>query len=82
VRITLTNGKSLEMFVEHARGCLQRPLSDAGREAKFRSLAEAELAPPAVEHLIEQCWSLAELPDAGAIARAGAAPDAQLAAGD
>lgn len=81
VRITLTNGKSLEMFVEHARGCLQRPLSDADLEAKFRSLAAAELAPPAVEHLIEQCWSLAELPDAGAIARAGAAPHAQLTMG-
>jgi 2-methylcitrate dehydratase PrpD len=75
VRITLTNGKNLEMFVEHARGCLQRPMSDADLSAKFRGLAAAELAPRAVEQLIEQCWSLAELPDAGAIARAGAALD-------
>lgn len=45
VRITLANGNSLEMFVEHARGCLQRPLSDADLEAKFRNLAAAELAP-------------------------------------
>ncbi len=73
VRITLTNGKSLEMFVEHARGCLQRPMSDADLEAKFRSLAAAELASRAVEQLIEQCWSLASLPDAGAIARASVA---------
>jgi 2-methylcitrate dehydratase PrpD len=76
VRITLTNGKRFEMFVEHARGSLKRPLSDADLEAKFRSLAEAELAPPAVEHLIAKCWSLPELPDAGAIARACAAPEA------
>ncbi len=76
VRVTLAGGKSFEMFVEHARGSLRRPLSDADLEAKFRGLAAAGLAPPAVEHLIEQCWSLADLPDAGAIARACAAPDA------
>jgi len=76
VRITLAGGESFEVFVEHARGSLRRPLSDADLEAKFRGLAAAGLAPPAVEHLIEQCWLLAELPDAGAIARACAAPDA------
>ncbi len=73
VRIMLIGSEILERFVEHARGSLKRPLSDADLEAKFRSLAATELAPPAVEHLIEQCWSLAKLPDAGAIARASAA---------
>ncbi len=76
VRITLANGKALELFVEQARGSQQRPLSDADLDAKFRSLAAAELAPRAIEQLLGQCRSLAELPDAGAIARAGAAPDA------
>lgn len=70
VRITLANGNNLDMFVEHARGCLQRPLSDADLDAKFRSLAAAELAPRAVEQLLGQCRSLASLPDAGILARA------------
>jgi len=73
VRIALTDGRQFEMFVEQARGSLQRPLSDADLDAKFRSLAAAELAPRAVEQLLGHCRSLASLPDAGLIARASVA---------
>ena len=73
VRVSLADGAHREMFVEHARGCLERPMSEAELEAKFRSLAAAELAPPAIEGLIEQCWSLARLPDAADIARGSVA---------
>jgi len=73
VRMILANGTMREMFVEHARGSIQRPLSDAELEAKFRGLAAAELTPAQTEQLIERCWSLASLPDAGAIARASVA---------
>lgn len=73
VRITLASGANHERFVVRARGCLARPMSDADLEAKFRGLAAAELAPHAVEQLIELCWSLARLPDAGALARASVA---------
>ena len=38
-------------------------------EAKFRDLAATELAPREIETLVEQCWSLAQLPDAGVLAR-------------
>ncbi len=70
VKITLANGVSHEMFVAHARGSLQRPLSDADLEAKFRRLAATVLAPQGIENLISMCGSLADLPDAGAIGRA------------
>ena len=73
VRISLVSGAAHEMFVEQARGSLERPLSDAEIEAKFRSLAANELDPTAIEQLIGRCWSLASLPDAGVIARGSVA---------
>lgn len=73
VGITLDSGAAHEMFVESARGSLERPMSDAELEAKFRGLAAAELAPAQIEQLISLCWSLASLPDAGALARASVA---------
>jgi 2-methylcitrate dehydratase PrpD len=69
VRISLANGTGHEMFVEHARGSLERPMTDAELEAKFRSLAALELAPREIEKLLQQCWSLAELPNAAVLAR-------------
>ncbi|HYC49453.1 MAG TPA: MmgE/PrpD family protein [Burkholderiales bacterium] len=69
VRVTLANGASHETFVEHARGSLERPMTDAELDAKFRSLAAAELTPVQVDRLAEQCWSLEKLPDAAVIAR-------------
>lgn len=70
VSIRLKDGRRLKKTIAHATGSLERPMSDADLEAKFRSLAAAEFTPRAIEQLIEQCWSLAQLPDAGALARA------------
>lgn len=69
VRVTTKNGKSYETFVERARGSLERPMSDAELDAKFRALAATELKPAQIEKLAEECWSLAKMPDAAALAR-------------
>lgn len=69
VRVTLADGASHESFVEHARGSLQRPLTDTELDAKFRALAALELTPAQVERLAEQCWTLERLPDASILAR-------------
>ena len=58
---------------EHALGTLKRPMSDADLEAKFRALAQDLLPAAQVEDIIKQCWRIAELDDAGAVARAAAA---------
>jgi len=73
VCITHNGGTHHEIFVEHARGSRERPLSDAEIESKFRSLARAELSPHAIDRLIDSCWLLAQLPDVGDIARASVA---------
>ncbi len=77
VSLTLKDGSMLEKFVAHALGSLERPMTDAQLEAKFRLLAAAVIPPSAVDGLVRQCWSLAQLPDAGTLARAGA-PNPQV----
>jgi 2-methylcitrate dehydratase PrpD len=69
VRVVLANGATHEIFVERARGSLERPMTDAELDAKFRSLAASELAPAQIDRLAEQCWSLHEQQDAAVIAR-------------
>ena len=70
VTIRLRNGKTLERFVEHAVGSLDRPMSDADLEAKFRGLANGILSKPESDKLIALCWEIGKLKDAGEVARA------------
>jgi len=69
VSIRLKNGKVLEKFIEHAVGSKDRPMSDADLEAKFRGLADGILSKPEGDRLIQSCWNVAGLKDAGEVAR-------------
>lgn len=70
VFIRLKDGRTLERRVLHALGTLERPMSDADLEAKFRALAAGILSDRQSDEVIRLCWAVEELPDAGAIARA------------
>jgi 2-methylcitrate dehydratase PrpD len=70
VAIRLRNGKTVEKFVEHAIGSLDRPMSDADLEAKFRGLTAAVLPAAQVDRLIALCWDIGKLKDAAEVARA------------
>ena len=70
IAIRLKNGKTLEKRIEHAIGSLDRPMSDADLEAKFRALAKGILAAPKIDRLIGMCRDVAKLADAGELARA------------
>ena len=70
VSIKLKSGKTLEKYVEHAVGSLDRPMSDADLEAKFRGLAQGILSRSETEKLIRLCWDVGKLEDVGAVARA------------
>jgi 2-methylcitrate dehydratase PrpD len=70
VSIKLKNGKTLEKYVEHAVGSLDRPMSDADLEGKFRGLAQGILSKSETDKLIRLCWDVGKLVDAGAVARA------------
>lgn len=73
VRIELRDGTSLERHVEHALGTLEHPMSDADLEEKFRALAEGTLPAGRIGQLIDACWNVFRLEDAGVIARLAAA---------
>jgi len=70
--ITLTDGRKLETFIEHAVGSLERPMSDTDLEAKFMGLVDGVLAAPRARVLMDRCWKIDSLPDAAELARAAA----------
>jgi 2-methylcitrate dehydratase PrpD len=72
VTIRAPGGRSFTRHIEHALGSLKRPMSDADLEAKFRALADDVLPAAQAEEIIELCWRVAALDDAGAVARAAA----------
>jgi 2-methylcitrate dehydratase PrpD len=69
VTILLKNGDRLPVFVEHAIGSVQNPMSDRMLEDKFRGLSEGILSPDTTDRLIDLCWGADKLVDVGQIAR-------------
>jgi 2-methylcitrate dehydratase PrpD len=70
VTIRLKDGRVLEKHVPHALGTVARPMSDADLEAKFRGLVEPVCGRAQADRIIDLCWRVESLGDAGEIARA------------
>jgi len=66
----LADGRSVDMFIEHVVGSVERPMSDADLEAKFLGLAEGVLPADRTRRLIDLCWRVEELPGVAAVAAA------------
>ena len=75
VTAVLKDGRRVHVFVEHAIGSLQNPMTDANLEAKFHGLSDAVLGAAQTGELIKACWKIAAAPDVRALA-ALAAPRA------
>ncbi len=69
VTVHLKGGRTEHVFVEHAIGSLERPMSDADLEAKFRGLAEPVIGKDKAAALIAACWQLGEARDVSAVIR-------------
>ncbi len=69
VSVTLKDGRTIDKHVLHAIGSLERPMTDADLEAKFRGQAEGVLSGARTRQLIELCWGVSSIDDAGDIAR-------------
>jgi 2-methylcitrate dehydratase PrpD len=74
IEIRLRDGKVLNKHVAHAIGSLERPMTDADLEEKFRGLTDAILPKARTQALIKTCWKVSELADAGELARAAVPP--------
>jgi len=68
VTAILKGGSRIVVHVEHAIGSLQRPLSDAQLEAKFRSLVEPVLGDARTGDITRSCWKLGAMADVRALA--------------
>ena len=69
VALHMKNGRALKVDVPHALGSVQRPMSDADLEAKFRDLAQLGAPGRETRSTIDRVWSLDALADASALAR-------------
>jgi 2-methylcitrate dehydratase PrpD len=69
VTVLLKNGERLAIFVEHAVGSVEKPMSDRQLEDKLRGLADGILPAGQTRDIIDLCWRADTLADAGDIAR-------------
>jgi len=59
VRLTTTDGRELHIFVEHAIGSLERPMSDEQLKAKFVDQAEPLIGTDRAGQAFDRCMTLA-----------------------
>ena len=69
VTAVLRGGRKVHVRVDHAIGSLERPLSDAQLEAKFRSLADPVIGKERAQAAIGVCWKLAQAKDVQELVR-------------
>jgi 2-methylcitrate dehydratase PrpD len=63
VTAVLRDGRRVHVFVEHAIGSVQRPMSDAALDAKFATLSGPILGAARTGELVAACRRLGDLPD-------------------
>ena len=63
VTAVLRDGRRVHVFIEHAIGSLQNPMSDANLEAKFKGLSDPVLGAARTAALIKACWAIGEAGD-------------------
>ena len=68
--IHLKNGAHHHLFLKHAIGSLQRPMTNTLLEQKFHNLVDSVLGAVRANGLIAQAWDFANASDVGEIARA------------
>jgi len=69
VVVLLKDGARHHAFVPHATGSLERPMSDADLENKFKALVEWGFSTCNAYDVIELVWSFDNINDAAALAR-------------
>jgi 2-methylcitrate dehydratase PrpD len=63
VTAILADGRKVRVFVGHAIGSLEKPMSDKDLEMKFHSMADAVIGAAKAGALIEACWKLGAAKD-------------------
>ena len=66
----LKDGRQVHVFVEHAIGSMQNPMSDAQLEGKFHSLADGVIGAERAQAAIAACWAMNQAPGVQALLQA------------
>jgi 2-methylcitrate dehydratase PrpD len=72
VTVTLTDGTRHSCPIEHGVGSASRPMTDQELETKFAGMAEPVIGAGRTRTLMQQCWDVDTLADAGALPRQAA----------
>lgn len=67
VTAVLKDGRRVHVFVEHAIGSLQNPMTDALLEGKFHGLSDPILGVGQTRQLISACWAVGQAANVSAI---------------
>ena len=67
VTAVLHDGRRVHVFVEHAIGSIQNPMTDAQLEAKFQGMSDTILGAGKTSELINACWAIGQAADVGLI---------------
>ena len=78
--IICKDGRKLHVFVEHAIGSVQRPMSDADLRRKFHGLADPVLGNARAEQVIDRCVALSGDADVRALTASARASAEAVAA--
>jgi 2-methylcitrate dehydratase PrpD len=63
VTAVMKNGQREHVFVEHAIGSVQNPMTDLALEGKFHGLCDGVLGVTGVDELLAACWTLGTASD-------------------
>jgi len=63
VTAVLKDGRRVHVFVKHAIGSLENPMTDAMLETKFHDLADPVIGKSKTGQLIAACWKTADMAD-------------------
>ncbi|MFW8566367.1 MmgE/PrpD family protein [Orrella sp. 11846] len=64
---TLVDGSTVHIFVEHAIGSLQRPMTGKDLENKFHGMTDGILGAEQTSDLISACWNLSKSANIGKV---------------
>jgi 2-methylcitrate dehydratase PrpD len=67
VTAILKDGRKIHVFVEHAIGSVQRPMTDAALEAKFHGMSDVVIGADKTNALLKACWNLGQAADVHAL---------------
>ncbi len=68
--VVCKDGRKVHLFVEHAIGSMENPMTDSRLEGKFDSLVEPILGDNKTANLKKLCWDLAKLENVNALVAA------------